>query len=60
MELTCNGASHCIMHENIAFHGWGAWLELNTAIGDLMGGFGTVGRSPTKSHGCMKRKTCVE
>ena len=34
----------------------GAWLELNAAIGDLMGGLGTIGQSSTESHDCMKRK----
>ena len=36
-----------------------AWLESNTIIGDLVGGLGTVGQSPTESHGCIKWKTCV-
>ena len=48
---SCTGKSH--------FMGMGAWLESNTTIGDLVGGLGTVGRSPTESHGCIKRKTCV-
>ena len=48
---SCTGTSH--------FMGVGASLESNTTIGDLVGGFGTVGRSSTKSHGCIKRKTCV-
>ena len=37
----------------------GAWLESNTTIGDWVGGLGAVGQSPTESHGCIKRKTCV-
>ena len=37
--------------ETLHFMGVGAWLESNTTIGDLVGGFGTVGQSPTKSHG---------
>ena len=59
MALTCNGTLYCIMHGNISFHGVGAWLEANTTIGDLVGGLGTVGQSPTESHGCIKWKTCV-
>ena len=37
--------------ETLNFMGVGAWLESNTTIGDLVGGLGTVGQSPTKSHG---------
>ena len=48
---SCMGTSH--------FMGVGAWLESNTTIGDLVGGLGTVERSPTESHGYIKRKTCV-
>ena len=48
---SCTGTSH--------FMGVGAWLESNTIIGDLMGGFGTVGQSLTELHGCIKRKTCI-
>ena len=47
----CMGTSH--------FMGVGAWLESNTTIGDLVGGLGTVGRSPTELHGFIKWKTCV-
>ena len=47
---SCTGTSN--------FMGVGAWLGSNTTIGDLVGGLGTVGRSPTESHDCIKRKTC--
>ena len=47
----CTGTSH--------FMGVSAWLGSNTEIGDLMSGLGTVGRSPTESHGCMEQKTYV-
>ena len=45
---SCTGTLH--------FMGVGAWLESYTTIGDLVGGLGTVGRSPTKSYDCIKRK----
>ena len=47
---SCTGTSN--------FMGVGAWLGSNTTIGDLVGGLGTVGRSPTESHDCIKQKTC--
>ena len=60
MALTCNGASHCIMHGNIAFHGCGCMVRIIRHNGDLIGGFGTFGQSPTESHGCMKRKNLCQ
>ena len=59
MELTSNGTLHCIMQGTSHFMGLGAWLESNTKIGDLVGGLGTVGQSPTELHSCIKLKTCV-
>ena len=59
MALTCNGTLHCICMGTSHFMGVGAWLGLNTKIGDLMSRFGTVERSPTELHGFMKRKNCV-
>ena len=51
--------AHCIASciGTLHFMGVGTWLESNTTIGDLVGGPGTVGRSPTESHGCIKWKT---
>ena len=49
MKLTCNDTLHCICIETSHFMGVGAWLGLNTKIGDLMSGLGIVGRSLTKS-----------
>ena len=31
-------------------------VRIKHQIDDLMGGLGTVRRSPTESHGCIKRK----
>ena len=59
MTLTCNDTMHCICMGTSHFMGVGAWLGSNTKIGDLMSGLGTVRQSPTKSHDCMKQKTCV-
>ena len=56
MALTCNDILHCICTGTSHFMGVGAWLGSNTAIGDLMSGLGTFGRSLIESHGCMKRK----
>ena len=56
MALTCNGMLHCIYTGTSHFMGVGAWLGSNTEIDNLMSGLGTVGQSPTESHGCMKRK----
>ena len=53
--------AHCIASctRTSYFIGVGAWLESNITIGDLVGGFGTVGQSLTESHDCIKQKTCV-
>ena len=59
IALTCNGTLNCICTGTSHFMGVGAWLESNTEIGDWMSGLGIVERSPTKSDGCMERKTCV-
>ena len=59
MILTCNDTLHCICTGTLHFMGVGAWLGLNTEIVDLMSVLGTVGRGPTKSHDCMKRKNCI-
>ena len=56
MTLKCNGTLHCICMGTSHFMGVGAWLGSNTAIGDLKSELGTVGRSPTESHGYMKQK----
>ena len=44
------------MHKNIAFHECGCMVRIKHQIDDLMGGLGTIGRSPTESHGFIKRK----
>ena len=61
MALTCNGTLHCIAlcMGTSYFMGVGPWLESNTTIGDLVGGLGTIVRSPIESHDCIKWKTCV-
>ena len=60
-EIWQHAMAHCIASCTRTSHfiGVGAWLESNTIIDDLVDGFGIVGRSPTESHGCIKRKTCV-
>ena len=59
MTLICNETLHCICTGTSHFMGVGVWLGSDTEIGDLMSGLGTVGRSLTELHGCVKRKTCV-
>ena len=44
------------MHGNITFHEYGCMVRIKHQIDDLMGGLGTIGRSPTESHGCIKQK----
>ena len=56
MALTCSGASHCIMHSNIAYHGCECMVENQRCVWRLMSGLGTVRRSLTELDGCMKRK----
>ena len=50
-DISCNGTLHYICMGTSYFMGVGAWLGSNTEIGDLMSGLGTVGQSPTESHG---------
>ena len=35
-----------------------ALLESNATIGDLVGAFGAVRKSPIELHGCIEWKTC--
>ena len=56
MALTCSGASHCIMHSNIAYHGCECMVENKRCVWCLMSELGTVRRSPTELHDYMKRK----
>ena len=53
MTLTCNDASHCICTGVSYFMGVSAWLESTLQL-VIDGRLGTIGRSPTESHGCMK------